>query len=169
MSDKKESEFQLRFPHMSYNIRDNLNEFRFKELEIPLLLSDSGVIHLTPSGYKHHDLLDFTLHPEISVFENYVEDLNAYVNRHYSETDIIDRDFKKAKNIYVLPFIHADMMLYRSYYRLNEKSRVVMVIQRIQQKHFIHDVYFIIHNADLMDSMIKEDINALLLKVKEYV
>lgn len=164
---------QVRFPKMTYKLNESLNHAMFKDMEIPLLLTEYGVVHVTSSGYKLHDILspddDMTshVHNEMYVIDDYVDGLPIYINSNYRETDIVDRDFKKVRTLTSIPYIHADIMLYRSYYRLHEKSNVVMVVERLHKKHHIHDVYFIV-NGDIMNPMVREDINAFLMDLKEY-
>ena len=152
----------------------------FKDMEIPLLLTEYGVVHVTSSGYKLHDILSgvgegdvsnmkshIHAYNEMYVVDDYADGLPIYVNTNYRETDIIDRDFTHARTLTSIPYIHAEIMLYRSYYRLHEKSNVVMVIERLHKKHHIHDVYFIV-SGDIMNPMVREDINAFLMDLKEY-
>lgn len=164
---------QVRFPNMTYKLNESLNHSMFKDMEIPLLLTEYGVVHVTSSGYKLHDILfrddnsKSHTNNETYIVDDYVDGLPIYVNTNYRETDIIDREFSHARTLTSIPYIHTEIMLYRSYYRLNEKSNVVMVIERLHKKHHIHDVYFIV-NGDIMNPMVREDINAFLMDLKEY-
>jgi hypothetical protein len=160
--------FQLRFPKVSYNLSESLNHQMFKDVEIPLLLTDCGIIHITPSGYKLHDILkvDATTPNETLIYDDYIDGMPIFVNTNYRECDLIDRDFVGVHSISHIPYVHAEIMLYRSYYRLNDKSKVVMVVERLHKKHHIHDVYFIV-NGNIMDAMIREDINSFLMDIKE--
>lgn len=166
--------YQVRFPKMSYNLSETLNHWMFKDVEFPLLLTDCGAVHITQKGYRLFDLLGNTAQPaaatltnETEIYDDYLEGLPLFVNTHYSECDIVDRDYSSSTVLSHIPYIHADLMLYRSYYRANEKSRVTMVVERLHKKHHIRDIYFIVH-GNLCDEMIREDINSFLQLIKEY-
>jgi hypothetical protein len=146
---------QIYLPGLKKEIKNiEKKDYIKKEIITKLLLTCDGSVEIKNNNY---------LKKELIINDSY--EMNEYIDNF--EKVYINDITEKSEIINTIPFNHNYLEIKKIYYKLNKKSIVELVIEKIENE--IKDIYFNINYNERMEKKnekIKEEIVSFLLNLK---